>query len=131
MYGDQLGLKLESFDDFLKADMFIESRYCAQLVDKPKMAVNVAIRPDQKSHESVYYWIVRRNRIPKEMIFAYPRYIGVGKGYAFRTLDPKLMDIFSADFDTKWESATRLKPGDALFPKACKLVTRMAAKAKA
>lgn len=130
MYGNRLGPELKSFDDFLKSDLFIESLYCSELVDKATMPVEASIRSDQNSHELVYYWIVRRNGIPKEMIFAYPRFIGVGKGYAFRTQDPKLMDIFSSDFNTKWKKATKVKPGNPLYPQACEIVkARMAAKA--
>lgn len=126
MYGDRLGFELRSFDDFLDADLYIESSYCAQLVDKIISKVDktipspieVAVRVDQKSHEPVYYWIVRRNGIPKEAIFAYPRFVGVGKGYSFRTLDPRLMDIFSSDFNAKWGKAVPINSEKHLYPKA-------------
>jgi hypothetical protein len=56
----------------------------------------------------------------------------MGTGRALRTQDPKLMDILSSDFNTKWEKATKVMPGIPLYPKACeKMKTRMAAKDKA
>jgi hypothetical protein len=87
MYKDVLGRELSSFEDFLNADLFVESWYCRRLMDNTTplgdketcRPIEVAIRLDQKSHEPVYYWIAPQQdtqggdlRLPNDGVLAAP-----------------------------------------------------------
>lgn len=108
---------LESFvklyEDFLTAVLFTESIFCASLthVDEP---VEVRRRPIGLPNENCFYWLVRN----REMIFAYSLFEGAGSGYAFRTSDTRLMEIFASDFDSVWLNAEKLDSDAFLYPRA-------------
>jgi hypothetical protein len=117
-YGTLIKTKLESREALTKADLEVQNRYCSQLVDvATERFVQVGTRKEAQENKGVFFWMVRRKGIPREAIFAYPRFGGTGKGYAFRTMDPKLMDIFSSDFESKWPESIKIEPGNLLYPK--------------
>lgn len=108
---------VKSYENFLTAVLYTESIFCAVLTNAAK-PVEVRMRPSNLPNEYCFYWLIRRKEGLKKMIFAYSVFEGAGSGYAFRTSDPKLIEIFARDFDHIWRQSPKLEPGDFLYQQA-------------
>lgn len=107
-------------DEFLSLALFVESELVSRIlaVRTTEDAIQVSTIKDPGDEEA-FFWMMRRESSPVEMLFAYPRF-GSGKtGHGFMTREPHLMSIFSKQFDQKWTEATAIASGADLFPKAC------------
>jgi hypothetical protein len=111
-----------NYDEFLQAALLVQNALCLQLTSivSPLIQVatiNAVVDGGPSPSEGAFYWIARRAGRRAAMVFAYPKYIGCGKGYGFETRDDALMEIFESQFDNKWRNATILEHGKDLFPK--------------
>jgi hypothetical protein len=104
--------------DFVDALMFVENDYCFQLT-----AVGVTVRilygpPAKELINGPFLWVSHKGQVWKEMIFAYPKFGGIQRGYAFKTRDGHLTEVFLGEFTRKFESEQQTKAvnrGEDLF----------------
>jgi hypothetical protein len=108
----------EDRDDFVDALMFVENDYCFQLTAVGVKVKTLSDTPAQELINGPFVWVRHKGRVWKEMIFAYPQFGGIQKGYAFRTRDGHLTEVFRGEFDEKFddEKLTRaVNRGEDLF----------------
>lgn len=110
-----------NYEEFLQAALLVQNALCLQLTSIVSPVIQVAtigavVDGGPSPSEGAFYWMTRRAGRRAAMIFAYPKYIGCGKGYGFETRDDALMEIFESQFESKWQSATILGHQD-LFPR--------------
>src|SRR5579862_2249522 len=83
--------------DFIELTMFVEDYYCNQLTTA---GAQVATTSRPLYVEGPFFWLRHNGSEWKEMIFAYPPNQKTdAKGYAFRTYDSHLMEVFARQFN--------------------------------
>jgi hypothetical protein len=110
----------EDYDKFFQAVLLVQNALSEELIvpvdDPAEIATNSApTSPDSLLGEGVFYWLVRKSGRPAAMIFAYPKFVGFGKGYGFETRDDRLMEVFASQFEDKWTAARVIKRGESPF----------------
>lgn len=120
-YRSDSNLTPEDRNDFYDALMFVEDDYCLTL---NQHGITINVTNDTTLIDGPFIWL-RHNRVLEEMILAYPRFGGLIKGYAFRTRDSHLMEIYETQFERKLGNRT-ISRGSHLFPDAIKRTAQRA-----
>ncbi len=127
-------------EEFVTSVMFVENQLCDQLISAStgvKLDVRTIRDPDRTSTTSSHsMWLLYApvqgdpaNGM-KRMIFAFPQFDLAEKGYAWKTQDRRLMEMFLAEFDAQFKQqykitqVTRDSPLYAEAAKKCKGCTR-------
>jgi hypothetical protein len=110
----------EDYDKFFQAVLQVQNALSGELIvpvdDPAQIATSSApTSSDSLLGEGVFYWLVKKSGRPAAMIFAYPKFVGFGKGYGFETRDDRLMEVFASQFEDKWKAARVIKKGESPF----------------
>ncbi len=108
------------YNQFLEAVLRVQNALCRELTAPVDNPVRIATTKGTMNvgsilGDGVFFWLVRKGGKPSSMIFAYPKFIGFGKGYGFETRDDRLMEVFASQFEGKWQEATEVRQGTDLF----------------
>jgi hypothetical protein len=119
-YENVLSTVPSDFNQALEALLRVDNALCRELtapVDNPVQIATTEgiIHAGSILGDGVFFWLVKKGGKSSAMIFAYPKFIGFGKGYGFETRDDRLMEIFASQFDGKWREACEVKNGKDLF----------------
>lgn len=117
---------IPEYQDFQDAVLYVENALCMQLVNTGRVRV---VKTNDSKLRSRFLWIKYRNNAMLEMIFAYPNFYGPERGYAWKTQDGHLIEVFLKEFNASFAAAStvavnEIRPGDQLYPRAFERIRR-------